>query len=105
MPAATADAAPPEEPPAIWAGFHGLRHGPRCADSVVPVMPNSGVFVLPSSTSPVARYRRTSSLSEPSTVEHKNLLPEVLGQPVTLRPRSLIKKGTPLNGPLGSGLA
>src|SRR4051812_5860414 len=48
MRAATDEAAPPEDPPAIWFGFHGLRQGPKAALSVVPVMPYSGVLVLPS---------------------------------------------------------
>jgi hypothetical protein len=36
IPAATADAAPPEEPPAMWSGFHGLRHAPRRSEFVTP---------------------------------------------------------------------
>jgi hypothetical protein len=32
-----------------------LRQGPSSADSVVPVMPNSGVLVLPTITTPAAR--------------------------------------------------
>ena len=28
IPAATAAAAPPDEPPTMWSGFHGLRQGP-----------------------------------------------------------------------------
>ncbi len=55
IPAATAEAAPPEEPPAMWSAFHGLRQGPSSADSVVPVMPYSGVLVLPSRTTPLSR--------------------------------------------------
>ena len=55
MPAATADADPPDEPPAMWPGFQGLRQGPSSALSVVPVMPYSGVLVLPSGTTPLAR--------------------------------------------------
>ncbi len=55
IPAAVAAAAPPLDPPAMCSGFQGLRQGPRWADSVVPVMPNSGVLVLPRITSPAAR--------------------------------------------------
>jgi hypothetical protein len=43
--AATAAAAPPEEPPAERAGSHGFRVGPRSSGSVVPRIPSSGVFV------------------------------------------------------------
>src|SRR5260370_37318342 len=59
MPAATAEAEPPDEPPEIWSGFHGLRQGPRDGDSVVPVIPNSGGLVLPRNTAPLVRYRAT----------------------------------------------
>ena len=45
MPAATAAAEPPEDPPVEWSGSHGLRLGPNAAGSVVIVPPNSGVFV------------------------------------------------------------
>ena len=55
MPAATAEAAPPDEPPAMWSGFQGLRQGPKWALSVVPVMPYSGVLVLPSGMTPAWR--------------------------------------------------
>ena len=55
MPAATAAAEPPEEPPAIWPGCQGLRVAPVSAGSVVPVMPNSGVVVLPSDSTPLLR--------------------------------------------------
>ena len=55
IPAATAEAAPPDEPPAMWPGFQGLRQGPRKPDSVVPVMPYSGVLVLPTNTAPLSR--------------------------------------------------
>ena len=55
MPAATDEAAPPDEPPEMCSGFHGLRQGPSRADSVVPVMPYSGVLVLPSNTTPLSR--------------------------------------------------
>src|SRR5258708_26042586 len=59
MPAATAEAEPPDEPPEIWSGFHGLRQGPKEADSAVPDIPNSGVLVLARNTAPLARYPAT----------------------------------------------
>ena len=55
IPEATAAAAPPEEPPEMCSGFHGLPLGPRRSELVTPGMPNSGVLVLPSSTTPAAR--------------------------------------------------
>src|SRR5580698_836056 len=52
MPAATADAAPPEEPPHVRPKFHGLSVGPQASGSVMPTRPNSGVFVLPKMAKP-----------------------------------------------------
>ena len=57
MPAATAAAAPPLEPPALCAGFHGLRVGPYASGSVVGSSASSGVLVRPSETRPAASKR------------------------------------------------
>src|SRR5262245_52447000 len=51
-PAATAEAAPPLEPPAVRSGSQGLRVRPVALDSVVGVRPNSGEAVLPKITRP-----------------------------------------------------
>src|SRR5688572_5102434 len=59
MPVATDTAAPPEEPPAALAGFHGLRVMPDSGLSVTPFQPNSGVVVLPKNTEPFSRSRAT----------------------------------------------
>src|SRR5688572_21745445 len=93
MPAATAAAAPPEEPPGVFAGFHGLRVMP--VELVSPLQPNSGVAVLPSSTAPASRRRAVdgASMSQGwfgSTVR----LPRRVGQPF-VSTRSLIDAGTP----------
>ena len=58
MPAATAAAEPPLEPPALCAGFQGLRVAPYASGSVVGRSASSGVFVRPSETRPAARKRR-----------------------------------------------
>jgi hypothetical protein len=63
MPAATAAAAPPLEPPALKPRFHGLRVGPKCRGSVDGASPISGVFVLPRMTSPARLSRSVSSES------------------------------------------
>src|SRR5262245_16697059 len=52
IPAATAAAEPPLEPPTECPGFHGLRVCPNNLGSVVGTRPNSGVFVLPVITRP-----------------------------------------------------
>src|SRR5262249_60153982 len=59
-PAATAAAAPPLEPPGVRDASHGLRQSPFSSDSVTAIVPNSGVFVLPITTNPASRIRRTT---------------------------------------------
>ena len=95
MPAATAAALPPDEPPAVLAGFQGLRVMPVSGEFVSPLQPNSGVVVLPRITAPVSRRRAvagasTSQACAGSTVRE----PRKVGQPLT-RIRSLIETGTP----------
>ena len=95
IPEATAAAAPPEDPPGVIRVFHGLYVTPVSVLSVVPLMPNSGVLVLPSSTAPASRNRATTGASTShacfgSTVRE----PRNVGQPL-VRIRSLIDTGTP----------
>ena len=52
MPAATAAAAPPLDPPAVRPVSQGLRVGPKRRGSVVGPTASSGVLVLPMNTSP-----------------------------------------------------
>src|SRR3954462_8625021 len=61
--AATAAAAPPLEPPAVFARSHGLRVAGNRPKAVVARLPNSGVFVFPSSTPPASRRRRATAAS------------------------------------------
>jgi len=79
-----------------------VRHGPSSTDSVVPVMPNSGVLVLPRKTTPASRKRRVRTLSAAGTSSFVKRLPLVRGQPPTGQPRSFTRNGTPVNGPSGS---
>jgi hypothetical protein len=55
IPAATAAAEPPLEPPVVLPRSQGFRLAPKRRGSVVGRMPNSGVLVLPSTTSPARR--------------------------------------------------
>ena len=66
-PAATAAAAPPLEPPGVRVVSHGLRQAPFSSDSVTPIVPSSGVFVLPSTTNPASFSRRTTAASNSGT--------------------------------------
>jgi hypothetical protein len=63
MPAASAAADPPEEPPGPWARLNGLAVGPNSALDVLDDQANSGMFVLPTTTHPAARSRATKGLS------------------------------------------
>ena len=60
MPAATAAAEPPLEPPGTRSRSQGLRVGPYAEFSVDEPIANSSMFVLPSSTRPSASQRRTT---------------------------------------------
>ena len=59
IPAATAAAEPPLDPPGVRSRSHGLRVGPVWRGSVVGRIPNSGRFVTPTITNPASRSRRT----------------------------------------------
>jgi hypothetical protein len=59
MPLATAAAAPPDEPPLVFAGSYGLRVAPKTLLNVCEPAPNSGVLVLPSVIAPAACKRST----------------------------------------------
>ena len=99
MPAATAAAVPPDEPPGVLLKSQGLRVMPVSGELVSPLQPNSGVLVLPSSTAPASRSRAVAGASTSqgcfgSTVR----LPRNVGQP-RVRIRSLIEVGTPSSAP------
>src|SRR5215831_14926793 len=55
MPAATAAADPPDDPPVDRSTSHGLRAGPHANDSVVMVVPSTDTFVRPTAMNPAAR--------------------------------------------------
>src|SRR5688572_25988683 len=95
IPAATAAADPPLEPPLVRATSQGLRVGPNSSGSVNGVRPNSGVFVFPTMITPVFRYRRTSSESCGATKSASRRLPLRTGAPAYHDNRSLSRNGTP----------
>ena len=61
--AATAAAAPPEEPPGTRSRSQGLRTGPRKEVSLVDPMANSSMFSLPRETAPAPSSRSTKVAS------------------------------------------
>ena len=60
IPAATAAAAPPEDPPGTRFNAHGLWQGPNALFSVLEPMAYSSMFSLPSSGIPAARSFSTT---------------------------------------------
>src|SRR5829696_2940685 len=59
MPAATAAAVPPDEPPGVRVTSHGFRVTPHAFVFVKLSVPNSGGAVFPTGTAPAARSRAT----------------------------------------------
>jgi hypothetical protein len=57
IPADTAAAAPPDEPPGDLLRSQGLQVGPFASGSVVQTSPSSGVLVRPNVTRPASRHR------------------------------------------------
>src|SRR5712671_6689244 len=95
IPDATAAAAPPDDPPGVILVFHGLTVTPVSVLSVVPLMPNSGVVVLPSSTAPDSRRRAVTGASTSHACFGSMVRePRSVGQP-RVRIRSLIDTGMP----------
>jgi hypothetical protein len=89
IPLATAAAEPPLEPLVDLVVSQGLRVGPYASASQVGNMPNSGVAVLPMTTSPAAFSRRTSSESYDDTCPARKREPSWKGVPAISTIRSL----------------
>lgn len=102
--AATSAAAPELEPPGSRSRSHGLRVTPYLGDSPTRLSPSSGAVVSPSVTSPAARNRRIRSRSWGATTPSPSSarLPAKNGTPSAMGPMSLMRNGTPANGPAAS---
>src|SRR6478672_10824934 len=81
MPAATAAADPPEDPPGVRCRSHGLRAGPQASGSVIPLAPNSGRLVLPKITSPASSQRWTTVACSATGIDNNARDPCELGRP------------------------
>jgi hypothetical protein len=81
MPAATAAADPPDDPPGVRCRSHGLRAGPQASDSVIPFAPNSGRLVLPKMTRPASIQRCTMVECSATGVDIRARDPCELGSP------------------------
>src|SRR3546814_1598535 len=73
-PAATAAAVPPDDPPGVRLGSHGLRVMPHARVLVQLRVPNSGAAVLPIGNAPAARNRARWTRSEEHTSELHSLM-------------------------------
>jgi hypothetical protein len=98
IPAATAAALPPDEPPGVRAVSHGLRVAPNRCGSVTGRMPSSGTLVLPTTIAPASRRRRTTALSIDGTQSPVARMPKVVRMPSVRARMSLMATGTPARG-------
>src|SRR4051794_27222400 len=99
IPAATATAEPPDDPPGVRVGSHGLRVGPVWRGSVVGRMPNSDMFVTPTTTQPPAFRRRTGEALYSGPRADKRREPNSMHRPAA-GVFALMATGTPANGRL-----
>ena len=98
-PAATAAAVPPDDPPGVFVGSHGLRVMPVSGELVSPLHPNSGVVVLPMSTAPASRSRAVTGCVDVPRLVGVDGAAAPQRRPARVRIRSLIDTGTPSSGP------
>ena len=96
-PPATAAAVPPDDPPGVRSGFHGLRVVPCNSVEVQLIPPNSLAVVCAASTAPAVRRRDSEVSSWSETRSLKSIEASVYGQPST-RSSSLTPQGTPPKG-------
>ena len=101
MPAATAEAPPPVEPPGVRLVSHGLRVVPRRRFVVNPVEVISGTLVVPSTMAPDPSRRSTATALWSGTNVSNILTPSVERTPA-IQMASLIVTGTPCSGPRSS---
>ena len=97
IPAATAAADPPDEPPVVRDWSHGLRVAPKRRVSVVGRMPHSGSVVVPTMMKPAALRRATTLWSYGARKSPMNSAAKVSRLPLTAR-LFLMAIGTPANG-------
>src|SRR5262245_5292868 len=102
MPAASAAPAPPEDPPAPYSRFHGLRVVPQSGLWVLPECANSGVVVRACITTPASSRRSTAGADRSGRKSTYALDPYVVTSPAT-ECQSLIAHGTPSSGLAESG--
>src|ERR1700694_2118846 len=98
IPAATAAALPPLDPPGVMPARHGLLVAGKIALVVPTAAASSGRLVLPRMAAPAARARGTAAVASSGTRSRHTGLPSVHGIPLTGR-LSLTASVTPARGP------
>jgi hypothetical protein len=101
IPAASAAAAPPLEPPADRSRSYGLRVVPKIGLKVCEPAAHSGTLDLPTSTAPADLTRSTTRLSKSETWSAITGEPNVVRQPRAWWV-SLTANGSPCSGPTSS---
>src|SRR5450759_3435912 len=81
MPAATEDAAPPDEPPGVCVFDHGLYVRPRKSLTVSSLKLKAGVLVRPRMIAPAFFQLATIGLSSLATMFRKPTTPLVVAEP------------------------
>ena len=85
------------EPPGTRSRSHGLRTGPMAEFSLEEPIPNSSMFVLPSTTAPASRRRPTAVASPDGTKSPRMREPQVVSRPA-VQMLSLTATGSPARG-------
>ena len=99
MRVASATAAPPLLPPALFDGSYALRVTPNTSLKVCEPSPNSGVLLLPITMQPAAFMRDAMRPSSRATNSRIRGEPRVVGRPCTAA-RSLMACGMPCIQPM-----
>ena len=97
MPAATAAAAPPDDPPGVTPASHGFKVRPCSALSVNHRQEKAGVLVRPMTTAPARRRFATTGLSSAAITSRNATTPLLVGKP-RWSALILVVTGTPASG-------
>src|SRR4029077_4926134 len=101
VPAATAAAEPPLEPPGTRDVSRGLRTGPYAEFSFDEPMANSSQFILPSTIAPAASSLATAVQSY-GGIKFSRIFDPAVGGPPLVTITSLMPMGTPASGGRGA---
>jgi len=100
VPAASAAADPPLEPPGEYLVFHGLRVTPQSLDQVIGAQQNSGVVVLACTMAPASMMRWTKAVVCSATTSRRGSDPSVFRCPA-ISASSFTATGRPSSGRTG----